>query len=422
MIKNVPKIVNNFKSVKNKENNKINNENNSLNINNINIIEIYEKNDEIEKKEIKKEKKNEKIEKEETKKEEEIKKVEIKEEIIKDEINFNNNLNNIETIIKNKNNYNLNKKKENKIISNKEDQKENKKIDSKEYEIIINKNKYLKTFKKCSCSINENDKKICNICDLEFINSEEIVHFSSLKQFLEYVLHILLNYKEFIFFEINTQKYNIIYMEIASLISEIEQKKNDNIFDRIICKSCLIRLINSDKRIDLFQTIFSIFLDKNKEKEKINIDDIDKIIIKKNVFTNLSNKNNINTINNYIDNKRSNINNVPIFFDKNFKENFLNSIQTLIQNVTSLNKIKEKNSFVINYICNQIKNSFILHQNLFLKMIENEEKLYFQYEKNKKLKKYIDELRKEIEMGKKEFVDFKKILVIYIDILNKVTK
>ena len=213
-----------------------------------------------------------------------------------------------------------------------------------------------------------------------------------------------------------------IYMEIASLISEIEQKKNDNIFDRIICKSCLIRLINSDKRIDLFQTIFSIFLDKNKEKEKINIDDIDKIIIKKNVFTNLSNKNNINTINNYIDNKRSNINNVPIFFDKNFKENFLNSIQTLIQNVTSLNKIKEKNSFVINYICNQIKNSFILHQNLFLKMIENEEKLYFQYEKNKKLKKYIDELRKEIEMGKKEFVDFKKILVIYIDILNKVKK
>jgi len=211
-------------------------------------------------------------------------------------------------------------------------------------------------------------------------------------------------------------------MEIASLISEIEQKKNDNIFDRIICKSCLIRLINSDKRIDLFQTIFSIFLDKNKEKEKINIDDIDKIIIKKNVFTNLSNKNNINTINNYIDNKRSNINNVPIFFDKNFKENFLNSIQTLIQNVTSLNKIKEKNSFVINYICNQIKNSFILHQNLFLKMIENEEKLYFQYEKNKKLKKYIDELRKEIEMGKKEFVDFKKILVIYIDILNKVKK
>ena len=416
VIKNVPKINSNYKLEKNKENNKIIKENNSLKINDINIIEIYEKDEivkeKVEKKEIKKE------EKEEIKKEEEIKKVEIaNEEIIKEE--FNNNLNNISSIIKNKNNNNnLNKKKENKIISNKEEQKENKKIDSKEYEIIINKNKYLKTFKKCSCSINENNKKICNICELEFINSEEIVNFTSLKQFLEYVLHILINYKEFIFFEISPQKYNNIYMEIASLISEIEQKKNDNIFDRIICKSCLIRLINSDKRLDLFQTIFSNFLDKNKEKEKIYIEDIDKIIIKKNIFSNLSNKNNINTINNYINNRRSNINNVPIFFNKNFKENFLISIQTLIDNITCLNKIKNKNSFVINYICNQIEDSFIFHQNLLLKMIENEQKLYFQCEKNKKLKKYLDELKKEIENDQKEFIKFKKILALYFDILN----
>jgi uncharacterized protein (UPF0305 family) len=51
-------------------------------------------------------------------------------------------------------------------------------------------------------------------------------------------------------------------------------------------------------------------------------------------------------------------------------------------------------------------------------MIENEQKLYFQCEKNKKLKKYLDELKKEIENDQKEFIKFKKILALYFDILN----
>ena len=414
IIKNVSKFNNKFKIVKNKENNKINKGKNSLTINNINIIEIYEKKEEI---------KNEDTKIEDIKIEdikiEEIKKEDIKKEDIKNE-EFNNNLNNINTIIKNKNNNNiLNKKKENKIIPIKnEEQKENKKIDSKEYEIIINKNKYLKTYKKCCCSINENNKKICNICELEFINSEEIVNFSSLKQFLEYVLHILLNFKEFIFFEINTQKYNNIYMEIASLISDIEQKKNDTNFCRNICKSCLIRLINSDKRLDLFQTIFSSFLDENKKNYIEYNSDIDKIIIKKNFISNLSNKNNLNVINNYYENRKFNNNNVPIFFDKNFKEEFLNSIKMLINNVTLFIKNENKNSLVINSICKRIKDSFIFHQNLFLKMIENEKKLYSLYENNKKLKKFLNELKKEIEIDENEFIKFKIILAFYIDIIN----
>jgi len=419
IIKNVSKFNNKFKIVKNKENNKINKGKNSLTINNINIIEIYEKKEEIKNEDTKIEDiKIEDIKIEEIKKED-IKKEDIKNEDIKNE-EFNNNLNNINTIIKNKNNNNiLNKKKENKIIPIKnEEQKENKKIDSKEYEIIINKNKYLKTYKKCCCSINENNKKICNICELEFINSEEIVNFSSLKQFLEYVLHILLNFKEFIFFEINTQKYNNIYMEIASLISDIEQKKNDTNFCRNICKSCLIRLINSDKRLDLFQTIFSSFLDENKKNYIEYNSDIDKIIIKKNFISNLSNKNNLNVINNYYENRKFNNNNVPIFFDKNFKEEFLNSIKMLINNVTLFIKNENKNSLVINSICKRIKDSFIFHQNLFLKMIENEKKLYSLYENNKKLKKFLNELKKEIEIDENEFIKFKIILAFYIDIIN----
>ena len=419
IIKNVSKFDNKFKIVKNKENNKINKGKNSLTINNINIIEIYEKKEEIKNEDTKIEDiKIEDIKIEEIKKED-IKKEDIKNEDIKNE-EINNNLNNINTIIKNKNNNNiLNKKKENKIIPIKnEEQKENKKIDSKEYEIIINKNKYLKTYKKCCCSINENNKKICNICELEFINSEEIVNFSSLKQFLEYVLHILLNFKEFIFFEINTQKYNNIYMEIASLISDIEQKKNDTNFCRNICKSCLIRLINSDKRLDLFQTIFSSFLDENKKNYIEYNSDIDKIIIKKNFISNLSNKNNLNVINNYYENRKFNNNNVPIFFDKNFKEEFLNSIKMLINNVTLFIKNENKNSLVINSICKRIKDSFIFHQNLFLKMIENEKKLYSLYENNKKLKKFLNELKKEIEIDENEFIKFKIILAFYIDIIN----
>ena len=424
IIKNVSKFNNKFKIVKNKENNKINKGKNSLTINNINIIEIYEKKEEIKNEDTKIEDikiediKIEEIKKEDIKKED-IKNEDIKNEDIKNE-EINNILNNINTIIKNKNNNNiLNKKKENKIIPIKnEEQKENKKIDSKEYEIIINKNKYLKTYKKCCCSINENNKKICNICELEFINSEEIVNFSSLKQFLEYVLHILLNFKEFIFFEINTQKYNNIYMEIASLISDIEQKKNDTNFCRNICKSCLIRLINSDKRLDLFQTIFSSFLDENKKNYIEYNSDIDKIIIKKNFISNLSNKNNLNVINNYYENRKFNNNNVPIFFDKNFKEEFLNSIKMLINNVTLFIKNENKNSLVINSICKRIKDSFIFHQNLFLKMIENEKKLYSLYENNKKLKKFLNELKKEIEIDENEFIKFKIILAFYIDIIN----
>ena len=419
IIKNVSKFNNKFKIVKNKENNKISKGKNSLTINNINIIEIYEKKEEIKNEDSKiEDTKIEDIKIEEIKKED-IKKEDIKNEDIKNE-EINNNLNNINTIIKNKNNNNiLNKKKENKIIPIKnEEQKENKKIDSKEYEIIINKNKYLKTYKKCCCSINENNKKICNICELEFINSEEIVNFSSLKQFLEYVLHILLNFKEFIFFEINTQKYNNIYMEIASLISDIEQKKNDTNFCRNICKSCLIRLINSDKRLDLFQTIFSSFLDENKKNYIEYNSDIDKIIIKKNFISNLSNKNNLNVINNYYENRKFNNNNVPIFFDKNFKEEFLNSIKMLINNVTLFIKNENKNSLVINSICKRIKDSFIFHQNLFLKMIENEKKLYSLYENNKKLKKFLNELKKEIEIDENEFIKFKIILAFYIDIIN----
>jgi len=210
-------------------------------------------------------------------------------------------------------------------------------------------------------------------------------------------------------------------MEIASLISDIEQKKNDTNFYRNICKSCLIRLINSDKRLDLFQTIFSSFLDENKENKKNYFkdnSDIDKIIIKKKAISNFSNKININTIYNYIENKKNNISNVPIFFDKNFKEEFLNSIQILINNITLFIKNENKNSKVINSICKQIEDSFIFHQNLFLKMIENEKKLYSLYENNKKLKKFLDQLKKEIEIDENEFIKFKKILAFYIEIIN----
>jgi hypothetical protein len=252
---------------------------------------------------------------------------------------------------------------------------------------------------------------------LEFNNSDEIVYFSSLKLLLEYILHILLNYRDLIFFEMNSQKFNKIYMEIASLLSEIEEKKQENNLNRYICKSCLIRLINSDKRLDLFQVIFTNYFEKNKENdinENISIEkipEIDKIIIRRH---SIENKIILNTINNYIDYQNIDIN-IPIYFNNEFKEHFTKSINNLVNLITSL--INKSNNNVINFefknICKNIVDSFIFHQNFVINMIEYEKKLLNICEKNIKLKKYTEELKNEIYLGENEFINFKKIQAVF---------
>ncbi len=171
------------------------------------------------------------------------------------------------------------------------------------------KDKFNETYKKCIKYNKLNNNSECNLCNLLIETADEISLFSNERQMTEFIIYLLINFPHF---QIRKSKEEF-FQKIADCIIYLKYAQNKNIKGVIICKSCLIKIVNTNEIVNIIKSIFIKIENNsiqneyqmNKETKKLSRNtlkiDLDKLIV---VDENKNNHNEINENNNkYLENK-----------------------------------------------------------------------------------------------------------------------
>ena len=248
------------------------------------------------------------------------------------------------------------------------------------------RNKLIKNAKKCELYFIQkypNEECIyiqCNYCLKRIFNHNELIRFVNFDDFMHYLKYIFYLSDKVICYSINKFKSN--KKNFDSLFEKFQKKEENWEFDqeKIICKQCMLTLIN---KLDFIQKIKSIFLSKENEKSyNINYGDI---IIELNSDKNSKNenKNDENEKFNFVVEKYDNIDkdkkyksikdnekiyNYNFFDNRSFvpfnKYNNLNCLNIYNSNNININiNLKRENKIINSYFNNNDYNSLFYFYN-----------------------------------------------------------
>jgi hypothetical protein len=230
----------------------------------------------------------------------------------------------------------------------------------------ILKDKFNETYKKCIKYNKLNNNSECHLCNLLIETADEISLFSSERQMTEFIIYLLINFPHF---QIRKSKEEYL-QKIADCLMHLKYAQNKIVKGVIICKSCLIKIANTNEIVDIIKSIFKKIVNNfnqnqfqiNKESQKLSGNtlkiDLDTFKI---VDENKSNNNETNENNNiYLENYNK--------FEKN------NNNQNYITNLITINDIYiiENNKRIIIDQLNKILNFLKFHKEIkFNQLFEN---------------------------------------------------
>ena len=222
------------------------------------------------------------------------------------------------------------------------------------------KNKFNETYKKCIKYNKLNNNSKCNLCNLLIETADEISLFSCEKQMTEFIIYLLINFPHFQIRE-NKQEY---LQKITDCIMNLKYAQNKSVKGVMICKSCLIKIINTNEIVNIIKSIFNKIENNfnqnenkmNKESKKLignnsfKIDVINYIIVdeKKNNNNEINENNHIYHENNNKFEKKSNYQNNQIQIIElveNIKKNIFSQLKNIINNFKFFDEYKLHASF-----------------------------------------------------------------------------
>ena len=222
------------------------------------------------------------------------------------------------------------------------------------------KNKFNETYKKCIKYNKLNNNSKCNLCNLLIETADEISLFSNERQMTEFIIYLLINFPHFQIRE-NKQEY---LQKITDCIMNLKYAQNKSVKGVMICKSCLIKIINSNEIVNIIKSIFNKIENNfnqnenkmNKESKKLignnsfKIDVINYIIVdeKKNNNNEINENNHIYHENNNKFEKKSNYQNNQIQMIElveNIKKNIFSQLKNIINNFKFFDEYKLNATF-----------------------------------------------------------------------------